>query len=229
MGDEQMRDALFAALDSDRGDRSALGALADWYEEHGEADDAACLHWAVNLGRRPGFNEAAADLRPIFLGAGREAPHPQRPAGAATRIAVVGPGGQRRAPSGRQFQVGYWQTVRAAFLALLAGWKRGGAPADLICKSNSKNRLEVGHAQPESIEHDQNGRDIDDAEGIRQDLAAVASQPAAEVVEAARRSPARMCSELLRFDRGFHRSVGPASYCCLAAWYGSGRQLPPLR
>ena len=39
--------AFYLALEESPGDPVTLQALADWYEEQGQTDDAACLRWTV--------------------------------------------------------------------------------------------------------------------------------------------------------------------------------------
>src|SRR5436190_11362355 len=51
MNDES---AFFGALEQDRADAVTLSALADWYDEHDDAESAACLRWVVRRGRRVG-------------------------------------------------------------------------------------------------------------------------------------------------------------------------------
>jgi hypothetical protein len=56
MADEAARDALFLALEAQRDDYFTLAALADWFEESGDAAPAACFRWVVRTHRRPGYN-----------------------------------------------------------------------------------------------------------------------------------------------------------------------------
>ena len=53
MNDADPLTAFYLALDEMPGDRVTMLALADWYEEHGNADAADCLRWAVREVRRP--------------------------------------------------------------------------------------------------------------------------------------------------------------------------------
>jgi uncharacterized protein (TIGR02996 family) len=46
-------DAFYLALEETPGDRVTLLALADWYDEQGSAEAAACLRWVVAKGRCP--------------------------------------------------------------------------------------------------------------------------------------------------------------------------------
>ena len=45
--------AFYLALDETPGDPATLAALADWYEEQGQADHAACVRWTLRRRRFP--------------------------------------------------------------------------------------------------------------------------------------------------------------------------------
>lgn len=45
--------AFYLALEENPGDTVTLQALADWFEEQGEGDRAACLRWVVRKGYCP--------------------------------------------------------------------------------------------------------------------------------------------------------------------------------
>jgi uncharacterized protein (TIGR02996 family) len=45
--------ALYAALSASPDDRITFLALADWYEDHDQPDEAECLRWLVKTARRP--------------------------------------------------------------------------------------------------------------------------------------------------------------------------------
>jgi hypothetical protein len=66
MRDEAVREALFAALDADRGDAVSQNALADWFEESGDAPAAACFHWVARNRRRPGHYPRASKYGHYF-------------------------------------------------------------------------------------------------------------------------------------------------------------------
>src|SRR5262245_28256305 len=65
MSDKALR-GLFAALGESRGDPLALRALADWFEEHGDAPAADCLRWVVRTERRPGFRPQQQEYGKFF-------------------------------------------------------------------------------------------------------------------------------------------------------------------
>jgi hypothetical protein len=123
MDDEQVREALFTAFDSDRGDRAALGALADWYEEHGEIDAAACLHWALALGRRPGFNERQQVYGQYFWVRQDEHPILDDPQAQLPEMLWEQLTDFDEPHSVASFKS--YRSARAAFTALLAAWKAG--------------------------------------------------------------------------------------------------------
>jgi hypothetical protein len=52
MSDREL-DGFFLALDEHPADELTSQALADWYEEHGQAAAATCLRWAARHSRRP--------------------------------------------------------------------------------------------------------------------------------------------------------------------------------
>jgi hypothetical protein len=122
MTDDETRDALFSALESNRGDRVSLSALADWFEEQGEPDARECLRWVVAAGRRPGFNEHQQTYGKCFWE--RESPHPilnDPPAQLPEPLwlALLENDEPHAVASFKSYK-----TARAAWLALLAGWKR---------------------------------------------------------------------------------------------------------
>lgn len=45
--------AFYLSLEESPGDAVTLQALADWFEEEGQSDEAACLRWAVRRGLCP--------------------------------------------------------------------------------------------------------------------------------------------------------------------------------
>jgi uncharacterized protein (TIGR02996 family) len=45
--------ALFLSLDATPGDHVTLLALADWFEEQGQPEKAACLRWTIRNNLRP--------------------------------------------------------------------------------------------------------------------------------------------------------------------------------
>ena len=44
---------FYLALRESPGDPVTLLALADWFEEQGQADNAACVRWSLRRERRP--------------------------------------------------------------------------------------------------------------------------------------------------------------------------------
>jgi hypothetical protein len=52
-GPAKLPDAFYTTLETNPGDTFTIKALADWYEEQGQADPAACLRWAADNGRWP--------------------------------------------------------------------------------------------------------------------------------------------------------------------------------
>jgi hypothetical protein len=125
-----MRDALrglFAALEEQPGDLVALAALADWYEEHGDADAVACLHWAARRERRPGLNPHQTTFGKFFWE--REDPDPiinDPPAQLPGPLwLAVGDNDEPHAVGSYKS----YKTAEAAYRALIEGWKRiGGVP-----------------------------------------------------------------------------------------------------
>jgi hypothetical protein len=53
MNDQALLEVLYRELESNPRDALTLSALADWYEEHGEADKADCLRWTARRNKRP--------------------------------------------------------------------------------------------------------------------------------------------------------------------------------
>ena len=46
-------DAFYHSLDESPDDATTLSALADWYEERGDTDRAACVRWTIRRGIHP--------------------------------------------------------------------------------------------------------------------------------------------------------------------------------
>ncbi len=59
---------LYLALEEASADAVTLQALADWFEEHGNARSAGCLRWAVAGGRTPFRYHHSAPLRYHYEG-----------------------------------------------------------------------------------------------------------------------------------------------------------------
>lgn len=117
---------LFLALEDPDAPPLCLAALADWYEERGDTPAADCLRWAAERDRRPGLN-----TRPTFGAYFWELDGPD-PLFDAPRARLPGPLWRALGENGEPHPVGTFKSylsVQAAYLALIAGWKRvGGAP-----------------------------------------------------------------------------------------------------
>jgi len=126
-----MRDALrglFAALEEREPDPTAQAALADWYEEHGDAEAAACVRWLARRGARPGVNEHQTIFGRFFWE--REGPDPilnDPPAQLPERLWLAAGDNDEPHPVG-SFKS--YKTAEAAYRALLAAWKQIGGVAE---------------------------------------------------------------------------------------------------
>jgi hypothetical protein len=126
MSEDVIREGLLAALDRALDDPVAPAALADWFEERGDATAAECLRWLVRNGRRPGCYEEQT-LYGKFVWIRLEAspilnqPEAQLP----ERLweALTGNDEPYQVLSFKSYQ-----SIRRAFLALIEAWKRVGGP-----------------------------------------------------------------------------------------------------
>jgi hypothetical protein len=62
MSESDPLQAFYLVMDENPGDPVTLLVLADWYEEHDQADTADCLRWAVRRGYRPFLYRADGGL-----------------------------------------------------------------------------------------------------------------------------------------------------------------------
>jgi uncharacterized protein (TIGR02996 family) len=126
MDDEQAREALFRALETETADRVAQAALADWFDEHGDASAAGCLRWLLKQRRRPGRAPHQPTYGKFFWELEAEEPIINDPP-----AQLPGPLWEALRDNDEPHPVGSfksYRTARAAYIALLAAWKRAPAP-----------------------------------------------------------------------------------------------------
>jgi uncharacterized protein (TIGR02996 family) len=127
MREQDVSEALLSALDADRGDVVSQAALADWFDEQGDAQAAECLRWVVRNRRRPGHYPAQDTYGSYFWELQEPAPLLNDPP-AQLPEALWNAVGDNDEPH----PVGSFKSYgspQAAYRALVAGWKRLGRPA----------------------------------------------------------------------------------------------------
>lgn len=117
---------LFAALNQAGADPVCLRALADWFEEHDDLAAAACLRWLVEAGRRHGHSANQTSYGKFFWE--REAPDPllgdtQALLPEALWLALANNDEPHPVSCFKSYR-----SAEAAYRALIAAWKRAGAP-----------------------------------------------------------------------------------------------------